>query len=169
MRHRRAEEPLVAVRVFPDVVAAAPVRQAALRGHEEASRLAPPTTRSQLADTAVAGGIFYYTQSRGAGSPATGTTGGGGPAPTGQTEITFLYSTEKKEWVEYCATQFRQNEPGIKLTLQPQGSLDSAQAVADDTHVAAVFARECFTYNPDEPSFDLLKVLGVISAGLHAF
>ena len=32
-----------------------------------------------------------------------------------------------------------------------------AEVTAADAHVAAVFARECFTYNPDEPSFDLLK------------
>ncbi len=33
-----------------------------------------------------------------------------------------------------------------------------ALVVAEDSHVADVFARECFTYNPDDPSFDLQSV-----------
>ena len=75
---------------------------------------------------AAAGGIFYVTQRGGAATPGATPT-----SPSDQTEITFLYSTEKKEWIESCAAAFRQAEPGIKLTLQTQGSLDSAQAVAD--------------------------------------
>ncbi len=77
---------------------------------------------------AAAGGIFFYTQR----APNTVAPGIKVTAPpSDQVEITFLYSTEKKDWVESCATAFRQAEPGIKLTLQGQGSLDSAQAVAD--------------------------------------
>ncbi len=77
---------------------------------------------------AAAGGIFYLSQRPTAPAP---TSTGAPPPRTDQTEITFLYSTEKKEWIDFCAAAFRQAEPGIKLTLQAQGSLDSAAAVAD--------------------------------------
>jgi ABC-type Fe3+ transport system substrate-binding protein len=77
---------------------------------------------------AAAGGIFYFTQANRPGA-AVGTTPVA--APSDQTEITFLYSTEKKDWVESCATAFKKAEPSIKLTIQGQGSLDAAQAVAE--------------------------------------
>ena len=81
---------------------------------------------------AAAGGIFFYTQrSGGTSTPAANGPGATPAAAAEQTEITFLYSTEKKDWIESCAVAFKQVEPGIKVTLQGQGSLDAAQAVAD--------------------------------------
>ncbi len=79
---------------------------------------------------AAAAGIFFYARGGGATAGAASTAGGTSPG-TDQTEIVFLYSTEKKEWVEACASAFKAQEPGIKVTLQGQGSLDAAQALLD--------------------------------------
>ncbi len=76
---------------------------------------------------AAAAGIFFFTQKGALTGPIATPSVGGDDA----TEVTFLYSTEKKEWVEACAAAFKQAEPGIKLTLQGQGSLDAAQALVD--------------------------------------
>jgi ABC-type molybdate transport system substrate-binding protein len=55
----------------------------------------------------------------------------GGPTPAGQTEITMLYSSEKKEWIEAAASGFQKEHPDIKLTLKAQGSIALAQAIVD--------------------------------------
>jgi hypothetical protein len=46
-------------------------------------------------------------------------------------EISFVYSTEKKEWVEAAVAEFAKVRPEIKVTLTGKGSLDSAQAILD--------------------------------------
>ncbi|QRN99593.1 substrate-binding domain-containing protein [Archangium violaceum] len=63
---------------------------------------------------------------------------GGETAPSSQarssgpaTEITFLYSTEKKEWVEAAVAGFQQENPSIRVKLVGKGSLDAAQAILD--------------------------------------
>jgi ABC-type Fe3+ transport system substrate-binding protein len=53
-----------------------------------------------------------------------------GPTRTA-TEISFVYSTEKKEWVEAAVAEFAKVRPEIKVTLTGKGSLDSAQAILD--------------------------------------
>ena len=51
--------------------------------------------------------------------------------PKGATEITFVYSTEKKDWVEASAAEFQQAHPEIKITLVGKGSIDAAQGILD--------------------------------------
>ncbi len=85
---------------------------------------------------AALGGVLYLSSQRRA-----GTSGPRGeesvqavrPAdvPRGVTEVSFLYSTEKKEWVESAAAAFQKEHPEIKLTLTGRGSLDAAQAILD--------------------------------------
>ena len=48
------------------------------------------------------------------------------------TEISMLYSSEKKEWIEGVAAEFRKAHPEISLTLKAKGSLALAQDVVDD-------------------------------------
>jgi ABC-type sulfate transport system substrate-binding protein len=53
------------------------------------------------------------------------------PPPAAATEISMLYSTEKKEWVEAAAASFQKEHPEIRVKLSAMGSLDLAQAVVD--------------------------------------
>lgn len=69
---------------------------------------------------------------------ASGSSGSGGGAPA--VEITMLYSSEKKEWVEAAAIPFRKDHPEIKLTLTGKGSLAGAQAIVDDKEKPTIFS-----------------------------
>lgn len=94
---------------------------------------------------AAVGGVFYLSRSKGNGS---GDTGSGQDsastskpaAPRDVTEISFLYSTEKKEWVEAAAAAFQKEHPDIKLNLVGKGSLDSAQAILDGREKPTVWS-----------------------------
>jgi hypothetical protein len=52
------------------------------------------------------------------------------PATT-DVDVTFEYSTEKKEWLEAAVAQFQQANPNIHVKLVGKGSLDSAAAILD--------------------------------------
>ncbi|MEO7330100.1 MAG: substrate-binding domain-containing protein [Minicystis sp.] len=62
---------------------------------------------------------------------AVGSGSAAGPAPQAQVEISMLYSSEKKDWIEAAAAAFQKDHPEIKLTLNAKGSLDAAQAIVD--------------------------------------
>src|SRR5262245_52830383 len=54
--------------------------------------------------------------------------------PAGPTvEITFEYSTEKKDWLEAAVADFEKANPGIHVTLIGKGSLESKDAILDGT------------------------------------
>jgi ABC-type molybdate transport system substrate-binding protein len=53
------------------------------------------------------------------------------PTPGQVTEISVLYSTEKKEWLEAAAVAFAKEHPEIKVTLQGKGSFDAAADILD--------------------------------------
>lgn len=63
-------------------------------------------------------------------------TGASGPV----TEISFLYSTEKKEWVESAVAGFQQENPSIRVKLMGKGSLDAAQAILDGKEKPTVWS-----------------------------
>ena len=72
---------------------------------------------------------------------ATGSAGLASPPPSGApVEISFLYSSEKKEWIEAVAAPFKAAHPEITLTLLPRGSLAAAQAIVDDKEKPTVFS-----------------------------
>jgi hypothetical protein len=48
-------------------------------------------------------------------------------------ELTFEYSTEKKEWLELAVGWFERDNPSIKVKLVAKGSLEAAQAILDGT------------------------------------
>ena len=50
--------------------------------------------------------------------------------PTG-VEISFEYSTEKKDWLEAAVAEFHKTNPQIRVTLIGKGSLDAANAILD--------------------------------------
>ncbi len=55
-------------------------------------------------------------------------------------EITMLYGSEKKEWVDAAAESFRREHPEIKLTLVPKGSLEAAQGILDGRERPTIFS-----------------------------
>jgi hypothetical protein len=60
--------------------------------------------------------------------------GGGAPGTSASSpaaEITLLYSTEKKAWIEDAAASFAKAHPEVKVILVGKGSLDAAQAILD--------------------------------------
>jgi Bacterial extracellular solute-binding protein len=69
------------------------------------------------------------------GVAATSTDGGagGGAKPGGgaPVEISVLYSTEKKDWLEAAAVEFRKQHPEITVTLTGKGSLEAASDILD--------------------------------------
>ncbi len=48
-----------------------------------------------------------------------------------KTQIPFLYSTEKKEWIERAVGEFTKQNPGIDVKLEGKGSLEAVQAILD--------------------------------------
>jgi ABC-type Fe3+ transport system substrate-binding protein len=94
---------------------------------------------------AAVGGVLYLSR-HGHGSGGTGA-GQEGPAtskpatpPQEATEISFLYSTEKKDWVEAAAAAFQKEHPAIKVHLMGRGSLDAAQAILDGREKPTVWS-----------------------------
>jgi len=73
---------------------------------------------------AAAGGILWYVR-------------GGGELPkvpaaiSTPIEITMLYGTEKREWVEAVAAEFAKQRPDVKVVLVGKGSLESVQSILD--------------------------------------
>jgi hypothetical protein len=91
---------------------------------------------------AAAAGIFYFTKARSpagaptAGPAAPGPAGGKGPA----VEISVLYSTEKKEWLEAATEAFKKDHPEIGVALAGKGSFDAAQALVDGKEKPTVWS-----------------------------
>ncbi len=66
--------------------------------------------------------------------PTTAPTAKDQPPPADKTvEISFEYSTEKKDWIDSAVQQFQKDNPTIKVKLVGKGSLDAAQAILDGT------------------------------------
>ena len=79
------------------------------------------------------GGVVWLAQKRGA-LFLPGTSGGGGASGTpsgGQVTVTFVYGTEKRDWMEAAAESFRARHRDIELKLVGQGSLEAAQAILE--------------------------------------
>jgi ABC-type molybdate transport system substrate-binding protein len=57
-----------------------------------------------------------------------------------ETTITMLYGTEKQDWIESVAVDFRKANPDIDLRLVGVGSLDGAQAILDGKQQPTVFS-----------------------------
>jgi ABC-type molybdate transport system substrate-binding protein len=60
--------------------------------------------------------------------------------PRTPTEISLLYSTEKKEWIDTATAQFEKVHPDIKVTLVGKGSLDAAQSILDGKDKPVLFS-----------------------------
>jgi hypothetical protein len=60
--------------------------------------------------------------------------------PQAATEISFVYSTEKKEWIDAALVEFGKVHPEIKVALIGKGSLDAAQAILDGKDKPVLFS-----------------------------
>jgi hypothetical protein len=93
---------------------------------------------------AAVGGVLYLSRRGNEGVDTGNAQGSGGtsrPAtPREVTEISFLYSTEKKEWVEAAAAAFQKEHPAIRVSLVGRGSLDAAQAILDGREKPTVWS-----------------------------
>jgi Bacterial extracellular solute-binding protein len=70
---------------------------------------------------------------KGKDAPTPGSTTTSTPtAPAETVEITFVYSTEKKDWIEASLVEFGKVHPEIKVTLVGKGSIDAAQDIVDE-------------------------------------
>jgi hypothetical protein len=83
------------------------------------------------------------------------------PSPAASRELTelpFVYSTEKKEWIEAAASEFALSHPEIKIQLLGKGSLEASDAILDgslkpvlwspaDSLVLKLFAGDFLTKN----------------------
>ena len=78
-------------------------------------------------------GVVWLAQKRGVLSlpGAPGSTGGPGASSGARVTVTFVYGTEKRDWVEAAAESFRSKNRDIELKLVGQGSLESAQAILE--------------------------------------
>lgn len=65
------------------------------------------------------------------GSGSSSATGSAKPPAGPATEITFVYSTEKEEWLRSAVNEFTRENPDVKVTLVGKGSFESAQAILD--------------------------------------
>ena len=61
-------------------------------------------------------------------------------ATVAATEITVVYSTEKRDWIEAVVADFGKAHPEIKVTLVGKGSIEAAQAILDGTLQPTVFS-----------------------------
>jgi ABC-type Fe3+ transport system substrate-binding protein len=62
----------------------------------------------------------------------TGTAGSGGAAtPSAPVEVSFEYSTEKKEWLEAAIAELGRADPSVKVKLVGKGSLDLVNDLLD--------------------------------------
>lgn len=79
-------------------------------------------------------------------------------APRELTELPFIYSTEKKEWIEAAVTEFAAAHPEIKIQPIGKGSLEASDGILDgslkpvlwspaDSLVLKLFAGDWLTKN----------------------
>jgi len=79
---------------------------------------------------AVAAIVFFSLKGGGDAGSKTDAATSKGPAADA-VEVSMLYSTEKKDWIESAAAGFQAEHPEIKLTLRGMGSLQAADAILD--------------------------------------
>lgn len=74
-----------------------------------------------------------------------------GEAPTAQpvaappdkaaaAEITFVYSTEKQDWIQHAVASFTEANPAVKVNLVGKGSLEASAAILDGTLQPTLFS-----------------------------
>src|SRR5688572_22631278 len=97
-----------------------------------------------LTSLAAIGGIAAYRAASGGTADGSGTPSASAAASAAKTapavEVTMLYGSEKKEWIDAAAESFRREHPEVKLTLVPKGSLEAAQGILDGRERPTIFS-----------------------------
>lgn len=75
------------------------------------------------------GAIVFFTL-RQSGAPAGGSTAVEAPT-SASVELPFIYSTEKKAWIEFATEAFQKENPKTAVKLIGRGSLDAVQAIVE--------------------------------------
>ncbi|HJZ88619.1 MAG TPA: substrate-binding domain-containing protein [Polyangia bacterium] len=73
--------------------------------------------------------IILIARRGGLGNAGAGPAGGGARADA--VEVAFLYSTEKKDWIEAAVAAFAKEHPEVSVKLIGMGSLEAAQALLE--------------------------------------
>ncbi|HKD39688.1 MAG TPA: substrate-binding domain-containing protein, partial [Myxococcaceae bacterium] len=79
------------------------------------------------------GAILFFNWKRDTKGSATESPAGTASTPRSKdaVEVTFLYSTEKKDWIEEETALFSKEHPEIQIKLTGRGSLEAAQELVD--------------------------------------
>ncbi|HUJ56989.1 MAG TPA: substrate-binding domain-containing protein [Kofleriaceae bacterium] len=86
-------------------------------------------------------GIVLVVRHGGTSGGGSGSGSGSAPArPTRQTELVFVYSTEKKDWIENVVGEFGKQNPDIDVKLIGKGSIEAAQGILDGDLEPAVWS-----------------------------
>lgn len=62
------------------------------------------------------------------------------PEKAAAAELTFVYSTEKQEWIQHAVASFTEANPEVKVNLVAKGSLEASAAILDGTLKPALFS-----------------------------
>ncbi|HEY2514377.1 MAG TPA: substrate-binding domain-containing protein [Polyangiaceae bacterium] len=79
----------------------------------------------------------------GDGGSSSGADGGAAkpdPAAAPTVEISMLYGTEKKEWIDAAMVGFKKEHPEITVTLMGRGSIAGAEAIVEDKEKPTIFS-----------------------------
>jgi hypothetical protein len=71
---------------------------------------------------------------------ATALDAGAAKLDAGLVEVTMLYSTEKREWIEGAAIGFRKEHPEIKLNLMGKGSISAGESIVEEKDMPTIFS-----------------------------
>jgi ABC-type Fe3+ transport system substrate-binding protein len=95
-----------------------------------------------LVAVAVIIGVTVVRQGKGSTNEAGGDGGKGGKSLSNDdaVEISMLYGTEKKDWIEASAARFQTSHPEIKLTLKGMGSTDAMNAILEGREKPTIFS-----------------------------
>jgi hypothetical protein len=81
------------------------------------------------------GGVLVYLRARQAplaqtaGAPVASSAPSAEPAPAAKTVLTFLYSSEKQDWLVEAVADFQKAHPDVDVQLQAQGSLEAVRSL----------------------------------------
>jgi hypothetical protein len=96
-----------------------------------------------LAFVAACAAVFWLTRKKSDGERASAEVPLGAPsapAPEPAVQIDFVYSTEKKEWIENALADFATANPAIRVNALGRGSLEAANAILDGKLTPAVWS-----------------------------
>jgi hypothetical protein len=92
---------------------------------------------------AVVGAFVFLLLRRGSSDPSPATSVASEPvaqAPESTTTITFLYSTEKQNFIEQAAAEFQKLNPTLRVELKGRGSLDAVADILEGREKPTLFS-----------------------------